>query len=138
MNKAVIVYHSKTGRTRTYAEKIGKYLKTKDIEIVKTDIEDFSDEMLGDIEYVFFGCWTHGLFFILQHPDKEWQNFIEKLDGKKGIKTALFTTYKILTGSMFKRMNKILNNKFDSPTLLLKSKSADLSQKDKSLIDQFL
>jgi len=138
MKYIVIIYHSKTGRTRTFAEELERYLKTKETEVIKTDLEDFKDVMLENAGYIFFGCWTHGLFLIMQHPDKEWKEFAEKMHGKLEVKTALFTTYKFLTGSMFKNMIKYLNNKFDKPTLYLKSKNTNLSEKDKLKIDEFL
>jgi flavodoxin len=138
MKKALIIYHSKTGRTRTYAEKIGKYIQSKEIEVIKTDLEDFKNEMLNDADYIFFGCWTHGLFVILQHPDKEWADFASLLKENKKAKTALFTTYKILTGSMFNKMKKKLNNKFQAPDLFLKSKTTELSGNDKAKIDLFI
>ena len=138
MKKAVIIYHSKTGRTRSYAEKVAKYLKEKEIEVIKTDLEDFKDELFDEANYIFFGCWTHGLFIILQHPDKEWIDFAAKLPSMPGVKIALFTTYKILTGSMFKNMYKQLKGKFAAPSLELKSRNGFLSAADKLKLDTII
>lgn len=138
MKKAVIIYHSKTGRTRSYAEKISKYLKEKDIELIKTDLEDFKSDMFENVDFIFHGCWTHGLFVIFQHPDKEWKKFAKNLPEKKNVKLALFTTYKIMTGSMFRNMKKILKGRFDDPTLCLRSKNTVLSDKDKLALTDFI
>ena len=70
MKTAVIVYHSKTGTTKKYAEEIGKYLKSKGLDTQVTSIQAYSEDMLNNVDYVLFGCWTNGLMVILQHPDQ--------------------------------------------------------------------
>jgi len=82
---------------------------------------------------------THGLFVILQHPDKTWRQYAKQFPNLNGKKTGFFTTYKLATGSMFVRMNKVLKGKLDKPVKFnLKSKNGKLSESNKKLINQFL
>jgi flavodoxin len=136
--KAAIIYQSKTGTTKKYAEEIESYLQNKGIEATLISIQEYKDEMIQNIDYLFLGCWTSGLFFFLQHPDKEWVEFAKKLPKTLSPKLALFTTYKLLTGSMYGKMYKHLKGKFQKHAIELKSKYGKLSIDDKSVIDKFI
>ena len=138
MKKAAIIVNSKTGTTRQYAEEISKYLKSKGLDTQVTSIQAYSEDMLNKADYVLFGCWTNGLMVILQHPEKIWVDFAAKLPSMPGVKIALFTTYKILTGSMFKNMYKQLKGKFPAPFLELKSRNGFLSAADKERLDSII
>ena len=138
MKKAAIIYHSKTGTTMKYAEQIGEYLRSKGIEAEVASTVMFRPEMLAEADYIFLGCWTSGLFFVLQKPEQAWVKFAARLEGNPEAKVALFTTYKILTGSMFGNMAKHLNGKFAPPELELKSRSSDLTLQNKQAIDAFI
>jgi len=138
MKTAVIVYHSKTGTTKKYAEEISKYLKSKGLDTQVTSIQAYSEDMLNNVDYVLFGCWTNGLMVILQHPEKIWVDFAAKLPSMPDVKVALFTTYKILTGSMFRNMYKQLKGKFATPSLELKSRNGSLSEEDKHAIENLI
>lgn len=138
MKKAVIIYNSKTGITKKYAEEIGAYLRTKDLVTEILPIHEYRDEIIKNADYLFLGCWTGGLMILLQHPEKIWKEFALKLpDGIKS-KTALFTTYKLLTGSMFKNMRKHLIGKIDSCTTEMKSRNGSLSENDKTVLNSFI
>ena len=138
MKKAAIIVNSKTGTTRQYAEEISKYLKSKGLDTQVTSIQAYSEDMLNNVDYVLFGCWTIGLMVILQHPDKDWVNFAAKLPSKPDMKVALFTTYKILTGSMFKNMYKHLKGKYATPSLELKSRNGSLSEEDQQALENLI
>ena len=138
MKTAVVIYHSKTGTTKKYAEEISKYLQSKGLDTKVISIQSYSEDMLNNVDDVFFGCWTNGLMVILQHPDKEWVEFASKLPSMPGVKVALFTTYKILTGSMFRNMYKQLKGKFATPSLELKSRNGSLSEKDKQALENLI
>ena len=138
MKTAAIFYHSKTGTTKRYAEEISKYLQSKGLDTQVTSIQAYSEDMLNNVDYVLFGCWTNGLMVILQHPEKIWVDFAAKLPSKRDVKVALFTTYKILTGSMFRNMYKELKGKFATPSLELKSRNGSLSEKDKQALENLI
>jgi flavodoxin len=138
MKKAAIIVNSKTGTTRQYAEEISKFLKSKGLDTQVTSIQAYSEDMLNNVDYVLFGCWTNGLMVILQHPEKKWGDFAAKLPSMPDVKVALFTTYKILTGSMFRNMYKQLKGKFATPSLELKSRNGSLSEEDKQALKNFI
>ena len=138
MKKAAIIVNSKTGTTRQYAEEISTYLKSRGLDTQVSSIQAYSEDMLNNVDFVLFGCWTNGLMMILQHPDKEWVNFAAKLPSNPDMKVALFTTYKILTGSMFRNMYKQLKGKYATPSLELKSRNGSLSEKDKQALENLI
>ena len=138
MKKAAIIVNSKTGTTRQYADEICEHLKSKGLDSQIASIQDYSEDILNDADYVFFGCWTNGLMVILQHPEKIWVDFAANLPSKPDTKIALFTTYKILTGSMFRNMYKQLKGKFATPSLELKSRNGSLSEIDKQALENLI
>lgn len=138
MKKALIIYHSSTGTTERYALNIAEYLDKKGLKTQITSTSTFQDEMLHDSDYILFGCWTNGLFIIAQRPEPSWVEFARRLPSRLESKVALFTTYKILTGSMFRNMSKELKGKFEVPTLELKSRGPSLTENNKQELDQFL
>ncbi len=138
MKKAIIYYNSRKGTTKYFGEEIGDYLKAKGIETKVCSVLDAKPEQVNGVDYVFMGCWTHGLFIVLQHPPKPWIEFAKDLPDLKGKKIALFTTYKLAIGPLFKKMQNKLNGKIDPVSLTLKSKTDKLNDLNKQLIDKFL
>ena len=138
MEKAVLLYNSKTGTTGRYAQEIGNYIEKKEIEVQVSSIQDYHEQMLDDADYVIRGCWTNGLMVVLQHPEAAWKDFTAKLPSMPNAKLGLFTTYKILTGSMFRNMNKELAGKFAKHSLELKSRDGTLSKRDETALDEFM
>ena len=140
MEKAVILFNSRTGTTGKYAREIGYYLEAKGIEVQVSSIQGYkyNKEILEDADYVLLGCWTSGLMIIFQHPENTWKEFAAKLPNMSNAKLALFTTYKILTGSMFSNMYRQLKEKFPNPSLVLKSRNGSLSATDKLQLDSMI
>lgn len=132
--KATIIYHSKTGITKKYAKEIETYLLGMSFDVKTLSIDDYNGTLMDETEYLFLGCWTSGLFIFGQHPDAEWVEFASKLNGLGKSKIVLFTTYKLLTGSMFRKMRRHLKDKSIITGLKLKSKNGILSEKDKGAI----
>ena len=75
------------------------------------------------------------IFISYSKKDKE---FAAKLPNMPEAKLALFTTYKILTGGMFRKMYKEIEGKFAEPSLEMKSRNGNLSEKDKKDLDAFI
>jgi hypothetical protein len=113
-------------------------LSSKGIDSHVTSTTVFRKEILNGADYIFFGCWTSGLMIMLQKPEQSWVEFVKQLPDRQDPKVALFTTYKILTGSMFRNMYKELKGKFASPTLKLKARGQFLSEKNKRDLDRFI
>jgi len=138
MKKAAIIFHSRTGITRTYAEEMEEYLKGKGLEVVSSSVKSYKKGTCEGADYIFIGCWTSGLMIMLQHPDREWNDFAKDFEGAPNAKSFLFTTYKILTGSMFRKMMKSLNGKIQNPAAELKSRDGSLPEKDRKILDNFI
>lgn len=136
--KACIIYDSQHGTTQAYAGAIAAQLKEKGIDSDVASIEAYNQESLKSADIVLLGAWTSGLFFFGQHPEKVWQIFAEKLPDIKGKKIGLFTTYKLATGSMFRKMKACLDGKTDEIQLFLKARSSKLSSKNIVQLDNFL
>jgi flavodoxin len=138
MKQALVIYHSRTGTTKKYAAEIGRYLALKSVSTKVISIPEFQQDMTDNMDYILLGCWTNGLFFILQHPDKAWKDFARKLQAVPDAKLVLFTTYKFVTGSMFRKMNVHLEDKFSSPVFNLQSRDGTLSNSDQLDLDSLL
>lgn len=130
MNKALIIYHSKTGTTKRMGYEIADFCKRNGMEIKIISINEFSKKELKAVDYLFLGCWTHGHMIFNQHPDKDWVEFADKLPAIDNKRIVLFTTYKIATGSMFRKMKEHIN--CDSKCIQLELKSRNGRLKDAS------
>ncbi len=138
MKRALVIYHSQTGTTRSLGIDINNFCKVNGIESKVIATDEFTTEALKNVDYIFMGCWTHGLMILLQHPEKTWVEFAEKLPELNDKKLVLFTTYKLATGSMFRKMSQHLKCKPGQILLELKSRNGDLSDKNKQLITGIL
>jgi len=127
---AWVTYLSKTGITRKYASEIDSHLRANQVPSVMINIHDANPADAADYDVVLLGAWCHGLFILLQHPDKPWVRFARQLPDLSRKKVALFTTYKLATGSMFRKMRKSLKLGDNQPVEIFKSKSGSLSQED--------
>ncbi len=138
MTRAVVVYRSRTGITRRYGEGIAEHLRGRGIDVSVLSVGDCDPATLADCDYLFLGCWTSGLFVIAQRPDGPWLSFVRDLSRLERPRVALFTTYKLVTGSMFPKMRERLAGKTREPELELKSRDGSLSQSDIRKIDAFV
>ncbi len=138
MKKAVVVYRSHSGVTRGYGEEIGRFLAERGVATQVVSVGECEFAALADADYLFLGCWTSGMFFVMQHPDEPWLAFVRDMPATPRPKAALFTTYKIATGSQFRKMRAALGAKTAAPSLELKSRSGRLSAADKQVLAQFL
>jgi len=138
MKTAAVVYRSRTGTTRRYAEEIAAYLRTRGVASQVSSIGECDMSQLADVDYLLLGCWTNGLMVVLQHPDDPWLAFARDLPPVARARVGVFTTYKLLTGTMFAKMRGALADKAPSIGLELKSRDGRLSERDKQALDEFL
>ncbi|HEX7473351.1 MAG TPA: flavodoxin domain-containing protein [Candidatus Limnocylindrales bacterium] len=136
--KAAIVYRSSTGTTRRFAEEIGAHLRTLGVETVVASVGEADPAAVAGADVVLLGCWTSGLFVVLQHPDQPWIAFARALPPLTGKKVGLFTTYKLLTGSMFGKMREELADRAGAIGLELKSRDGTLSEANRSTLARFV
>ncbi len=142
MTSASIYYRSHTGITKGLASNIAEVLKGKGLEVSNTEIGDDSDgvsiDPAANADLVLLGCWTGGLFLFLQHPDGPWRALARRLPSLAGKKVCLFTTYKLATGGMFKRMQRSLRDPLPSNILILRSKSSAISAEDRTRLEAWI
>ena len=120
---AVVVYRSRTGKTRRFAEEIGGFLRERGLEVVVGSVGDIDPATLAEADHVLLGCWTEGWFVIHQHPDQPWVAFTRDVPPLPHARVGLFTTYALLSGTMFARMREHLGSR--TPTIAVELKSRD-------------
>jgi flavodoxin len=138
MPKAAIVYHTRTGTTRALAERIAACFAEHKIETRVVPIWECKGEALADLDYLLLGCWTSGLMLILQHPEEPWVDFARRLPPLAVPRVGLFTTYKLATGSMFRKMRQHLRGKIGDIGLELKSRNGQLSRRQTEALERFI
>jgi flavodoxin len=138
MKKAIVVYRSHSGVTRRYGQEIGAALKKHGIQVEITSVGDCDFAAVAEADYLLTGCWTSGLFFVLQHPDEPWMAFVRDMPETKRPRVGLFTTYKLATGSQFPKMRAALAGKTNDPVFELKSRNGHLSAADEKTLEGFL
>jgi flavodoxin len=137
MASALVVYRSHTGVTRRYGEEIAAYLSGKGVDARVTSVGECDLAAPAKVDLLLLGCWTSGLFVVMQHPDGPWLSFVRQMPSSMGPRVGLFTTYKLATGSQFKKMRAALAGKTRVPELELKSRSGHLSASDRAALDSF-
>lgn len=138
MKKAIVVYRSHSGVTRRYGEEIGAWLAKRDMDVSVVSVGECDFASLADTDYLFLGCWTSGLFVVLQHPDEPWLAFVRDMPETKRPRVALFTTYKLATGSQLPKMRAALEGKTKSPELELKSRDGHISAAAQNALEAFV
>jgi flavodoxin len=135
---AAVVYRSHTGRTRQFAEAIAAELRQQGIGAEVASVGECDTARLATVDYLLLGCWTNGLFVVLQHPDEPWLAFVRDLPPIARARVGLFTTYQLLTGSMFPKMRDALAGRTPTPSLELKSRNGRLSELDRQALARFV
>jgi hypothetical protein len=138
MATAAVVYRSRTGKTRRFADEIGGFLAAHGIESRVMSIGECDAAALANLDYLFLGCWTNGWLIVRQHPDGLWMDFARRLPRVDAPRVALFTTYALATGGMFDRMRAHLAGKTAPITLELKSRDGLLSDADRRRLEGFI
>lgn len=143
MKKALVVYRSHSGVTRRYGEAIAAFLTAHGLAAQVVSVGECDMASLATADFLFLGCWTSGLFIIGQHPDEPWLAFVREMptlpeDPNAPRKVALFTTYKLRTGSQFAKMRTALTGKAAAPALELQSRNGALSQVDQQSLEHFI
>lgn len=138
MTRALITYCSKTGITKGFAYQLELVCREAGIETTVVPIERTTATMVTEADYVFLGCWTHGLFVVFQHPEQAWVRFAESLPSLAGKTVILFTTYKLAVGGMFGKMRRALDGQPVEAALEMKSRTSMLTTTDRLALQQLL
>lgn len=138
MTTAAIVSCSATWTTAGLGDDIAGHLRARGIETRTAMIGEIDTASLADVDYLFLGCWTHGWFVVNQHPEQSWVDWTRELPRLERPAVALFTTYKLATGSMFSRMRRELRHTGARVGLELKAKGTTLPDEGRRALDAFL
>lgn len=134
MSNALIIYHSKRGTTKKFGTEIAEFCNMNGVKAKVISTSEFKPALLKGIDYLLLGCWTQGMLLFNQHPDKNWVKFAEKLPYLHDQKIILFTTYKVATGSMFRKMKEQLICEPECIALELTSRNGMLKANDLELL----
>jgi flavodoxin len=136
MKKAIIIVQNKNNTTRKFGEEIAEFLLNRGLSAELIPINSFEPKKLEGADYLLLSGWRNGLVF--SRTDSEWISFVKRLPTLNGIKTALFATYKIFPGGMFRRMKRYLREKTDNLSFTFKSSDGSLSVSDKLELNDFI
>lgn len=98
-----IVYDSRTGTTKSAAEKMTELVISKGHECDLVPVQAADPSEVSAADAICVGSWTEGLFFILQHATKATMEFADTL-AVEGKPAAVFCTYKTSAGKMLPKM----------------------------------
>jgi flavodoxin len=136
MKKALIIVQSKNNTTKRFGEEIAEFLLNRGLSAELIPINNFEPKKLEGADYLLLSGWQNGLLF--SKADNEWVSFVKRLPTLNGVKTALFATYKIFPGAMFRKMKKYLREKTDNLSFTFKSSDGTLSVSDKLELNDFI
>jgi flavodoxin len=136
MKKALIIVQNKNSTTKKFGEEIAEFLLNRGLSAELIPINSFEPKKLEGADYLLLSGWRNGSLF--SRTDNEWISFVKRLPTLNGIKTALFATYKIFPGSMFRRMKRYLKEKTDNLAFTFKSSDGSLSVSDKLDLNDFI
>lgn len=138
MKNVLIVHHSKTGTTEAFANELSAFAENQNYNAKTISINDCDIKDIAEADKILLGCWTSGLFIFAQKPETQWVNFAKNLPALKNKDIGLFTTYKLRTGSMFRKMEQKLSDKIDQIDTKLQSKKAELNDELRKQLVDFL
>jgi flavodoxin len=136
MKKALIIVENKNSTNKKFGEEIAKFLLNRGLSAELIPINSFEPKKLEGTDYLLLSGWNNGILF--SRTDNDWVSFVKRLPTLNGIKTALFATYKIFPGGMFRSMKKYLREKTDNLTFAFKSRDGSLSISDKLDLNDFI
>jgi flavodoxin len=136
MKKALIIFQGTNNTTQKYGEEIAQFLLNRGLSAELIPINRFEPKKLEGADYLLLSGWNNGILF--SRTDNDWVNFVKRLPTLNGIKTAMFATYKIFPGGMFRSMKKYLRDKTDNLAFAFKSRDGSLSISDKLDLNDFI
>jgi len=136
MKKALIIVQNNNNKTRRFGEEITEFLLNRGLSAELIPINNFETKKLEGADYLLLSGWHSGLLF--SKEDSEWISFVKRLPTLNGIKTALFATYNVFPGAMFRKMKKYLKGKADNLAFDFKSRDGYLSVSDKLDLNDFI
>jgi flavodoxin len=137
MQKAIIIIQNSNNTTKRFGEEIANFLLKRGLMAELIPINSFEPRKLEGADYLLLSGWRNDHLFS-KNPDSEWSNFIKKLPTLKGVRTALFTTYKLFSNRLIKKMKKELSEKTEELDYAFTSRDGSLSIPEKMAINDFI
>lgn len=107
--KAIVIYESLTGNTRTAGHLIAAELTGAGVETVVSPITGVDLQALSEADLVIVGSWTDGLFFFGQRPGRIGRLIkLPVIDGKKA---AVYCTYALDPGKTLEKLAGIVSRR---------------------------
>ena len=118
--KACVLYFSRTGNTKLFAEAISESIKSPMFNLKASDPSNFKD-----FDLLLIGTPVNGF-----NAAPEVTSFIKKLPEGSGKRTILFCTYVLAKGKTFKTLEKKLTQKGYKNILSVSKKGLKLRKND--------
>jgi hypothetical protein len=100
--RAVIIYNSLTGTTRTAAHRLASELKALRIEAAPVAIGDVDEATVAEVDLVVVGTWTDGLVVLGQKPAG--RRRLRALPSLAGKRAVVFCTYAVDPGQTLDKL----------------------------------
>jgi hypothetical protein len=98
--RAIVIYESLTGNTRTAAEALARGLTAKGVGTVATRIDY---QALSEADLVVVGSWVDGLFVVGQRPGRVGR--IAQLPALAGKRAIVYLTYALHPGKALQKLS---------------------------------
>ncbi len=118
--KAIVIYFSRTGNTRSMAEAISKSTKA-----TAYDIASYDPKVVKDFDLLIFGTPVEGF-----RPARETMKFINQMPETEGKKAIVFCTYAIWKRNALKTMAEKLAKKGYETILSISKKGVKPNETD--------
>ena len=101
--RAIVIYESLTGNTRTAAEALARGLTAKGVGTVACPITRIDYQALSAADLVVVGGWVDGLFVVGQRPGRAGR--IAKMPALAGKKAVVYLTYALNPGKALQKLS---------------------------------
>jgi flavorubredoxin len=101
--RAIVIYESLTGNTRTAGEAIAQRLSASGVATKACPITAIDYQALADADLVVVGSWVDGLFVVGQRPGRVGR--IKAMPAIKGKKAAVYLTYALNPGKALQKLS---------------------------------
>jgi hypothetical protein len=100
--RAIVIYESLTGNTRTAGEAIAQRLTASGVVAKACPVTHIDYQALADADLVVVGSWVDGIFVVGQRPGRLGR--ITSMPTIAGKKTAVYVTYAINPGKALEKL----------------------------------
>jgi hypothetical protein len=101
--RAIVIYESLTGNTRTAGEAIAQRLSASGVPAIACPITAVDYQALSEADLVIVGSWTDGVFVVGQRPGRVGR--IKAMPAIAGKKAAVYLTYAINPGKALQKLS---------------------------------